>query len=289
MTWESEPEILLKRGWWTDHHWHRQVHLRPVDDAADESLLEQIEGMHSVERDTALLTSLVCGPEGKAATSAQIRELSMGDRELLLLLVRRRLFGNIMQCVLKCPSCEEKLDVELRVDDLIVESHAPQQIRYEELIEAEDGQFRVIFHLPTGGEVEKVLHQAPADVEGAEKALAGGCIDSMSRVTDAPESPGGRNEECPDSVLRKIAARIEQLDPQAEIQLQSECPECGCEFKQSVDPGGYLVHELAARQRLKYQEVHQLARAYHWSESEILRMGSRKRQIYLDLLATNYE
>jgi hypothetical protein len=288
MTWESEPEVLLRRGWWTGQQWEQRVHLRPVDDSAEESLLERIEGMLSVDRDTALLGSLVCGPEGNAITRTQFLDLSMGDRELLLLLVRRRLFGNIMQCVLKCPSCDEKLDVELKVDDLIVESNAVQQIRYEELIEAEGTWFRVTFHLPTAGDVEKALRPA-ADIEGTARALARGCIDSVSRVSDEPGSTQEEKEEWPDSVLRKISARIEQLDPQAEIELQSNCPACGYEFKQPVDPGGYLVHELAARQRVKYQEVHELARAYHWSEAEILSMGSRKRQIYLDLLAAAYE
>lgn len=289
MTWESEPEILLGRGWWTGQQWEQRVHLRPIDDCAEESLLARIEGMLSVERDTVLLTSLVWGPEGNGMTRAQIRELSMGDRELLMLLARRRLFGNIMQCVLKCPSCDEKLDVELSVDDLIVESDAVRQVRYEELIEADDTRFRVIFHLPTGGDVERALCSADSGLEGAAKALARGCIDSVSQVSDDRGSPLEETEEWPDSVFQMISARIEQLDPQAEIELQSKCQACGYEFRQSVDPGGYLVHELTARQCVKYQEVHQLARAYHWSEAEILRMGSRKRQIYLDLLAADYE
>jgi hypothetical protein len=288
MIWESEPEVLLRRGWWTGQQWEQRVCLRPVDDSTEESLLERIEGMLSVERDTALLTSLVCGPEGNAITRTQILDLSMGDRELLLLLVRRQLFGNIMQCVLKCPSCDENLDVELKVDDLIVESNAEQQIRYEELIEVEDTRFRVIFHLPTAGDVEKALRHT-AYIADAARTLARECIDSVSRVSNEPGSTQEEKEEWPDSVFRKISARIEQLDPQAEIELQSKCPACGNEFKQPVDPGGYLVRELAARQRVKYQEVHELARAYHWSEAEILRMGSRKRQIYLDLLAAGHE
>ena len=286
MLWESQPEPLLKRDWWTGQQWEQRVYLRPIDDSTEESLLERIEGMLSVERDTALLTSLVCGSEGNAITRTQALGLSMGDRELLLLLVRRRLFGNTMPCILKCPSCDEKLDVELNVDDLIVESNTVPQISYEELIEADDSRFHVIFHLPTAGDVEKALYHA-VYVEDAARALARGCIDRMSRAGDEPDSP--QEEELPDAVFLKISALIEQLDPQAEIELQSKCPACGYEFKQPVDAGEYLVHELTARQRVKYQEVHELARAYHWGEADILRMGSRKRQIYLDLLAADHE
>ena len=44
---------------------------------------------------------------------------------------------------------------------------------------------------------------------------------------------------------------------------------------------GYMVSELKARERQLYQDVHQLALAYHWSESEILHMSSRKRNCIL--------
>ena len=289
MIWAPENEVLLRRGWWTGERWEQRAHLHPVDDRAEEALLDRIESMVSVERDTTLLASLLYGPEGNAITLAQARELSMGDRELLLLLLRRRMFGSVMQSVLNCPSCNERLDLDLKVDDLIVESSIAHQVLYEEEIEVEGARFQVTFHLPTGGDVEKVLRSADAGLWGAAKALARECVHSVAGIGDSGSPHEMTQKDWPDALFREVSARIEQLDPQAEIELQSKCPACGYEFRQSVDPGGYLVHELAARQLAKYQEVHQLARAYHWSEAEILGMGSRKRQIYLDLLAADYE
>jgi hypothetical protein len=76
-----------------------------------------------------------------------------------------------------------------------------------------------------------------------------------------------------------------ELDPQAETALHLTCPACQHSFTTVFDIGDYFFRELRAREVHRYQEVHQLALAYHWSETEILSMSPRKRQIYLDLLA----
>ena len=289
MTRVPEAEVLLGRGWWTGQCWEQRACLRPTDDSTEESLLHQIEAMVPVERDSAVLASLVCSPAGDPLGLSKARELSMGDRELLLLLLRRQIFGNIMPCLLLCPACSERMDLQLKVDDLTVEAGAECQLRYEQTMEVDDKSFRVSFRLPTGGDVERALHAAP-DAEGAAKELALSCIESVTRSGNDPASAVEVGPEAwPDSLLQEVSARMEKLDPQGEVRLQLACPACGHDFDQSLDAGGYLVQELAARQRAKYQEVHQLALAYHWSEAEILRMGPRKRRLYLELLNADHE
>lgn len=282
----SETEVLLARGWWTGDRWEQRVLLRTVDDCSEESLLEQVDGMLPVERDTTLLASCVLKTDGSALSPVEICKLSIGDRQTLLLRLRRLMLGNTMQCLLQCPFCAEKMDLQPKVDDLIVQSDADPQLHYQHFVDAGIERLCVKFHLPTGKDVEKAAAIARAVPGDASALLAQRCIESVTTVgceLDVPKEIEFR--DWPNSLLSEVSAQIEQFDPQAEVKLQLVCPACGNRFEEFLDPGGYLVQELAARQRVKYQEVHHLARAYHWSEEEILRMGPRKRQVYLELLA----
>ncbi len=48
------------------------------------------------------------------------------------------------------------------------------------------------------------------------------------------------------------------------------------------DTGAFLWLEISQTARRLLDDVHQLAWAYGWPESEILAMGQRRRQAYLD-------
>ncbi len=283
-----ESQVLLPRGWWTGGRWEQRVRIRAGDDCEEESLLEQIEAMLPFERDTALLANYVLGPEGNPLTTSQARELSIGDRETLLLWLRRSMLGRTIQCVLQCPACIEKMDLKLNVDDLLVTRDREPQLHYEDVVEVEGKRLLVSFHIPTGADLEEAVRIACSVPERAA-ALTQRCIEEVISNTDDPATPPvpTRPEDWPQSLYSEISARIEKLDPQAELKLDLACPACGHHFEDFIDAGGFLLQELIARQRLRYQEVHQLAKAYHWSEADILRMSPRKRQLYLELLAAD--
>ena len=76
-----------------------------------------------------------------------------------------------------------------------------------------------------------------------------------------------------------------ERDPQAETILELVCPECETAFTAPFDAADYLHRELRDHGRAVYREVHQLALAYHWSETEILAMTRQRRRLYLGLLA----
>jgi hypothetical protein len=284
-----ESQILLPRGWWTGDRWEQRVGFRAVDDCEEESLLEQIDAMLPFERDSALLASYVLGPEGVPLTPSQVRELSIGDRETLLLWLRRSMLGNTIQCVLRCPACSEKMELQLNVDELTLERELDPQFHYEDVVQLDDERLLVTFHIPTGADLEEAIRVASGVPEKAVVALAQRCVEEVLRNTDDPAAPQVPTspDDWPQSLFPEISARIEKLDPQAELKIDLACPACGHHFEDFIDAGGLLLQELTARQRLRYREVHQLAKAYHWSEADILRMSPRKRQLYLDLLAAD--
>jgi hypothetical protein len=286
MTLVPEAEVVLSRGWWTGDGWEQRVLLRPAADV-DESLFDRIDGMLPVERDTALMATLVLDGDSNAIGTARVRELSLGDRTRLLLSLRRQMFGNAMPCTLRCPACSEPMDLDLMADDLILEREAAPRLHYEDVVEVDGERLRVTFHLPTGGEVERALRSAHGATERAAKLLAQGCIDGVTKNDGASAAATFEPQEWPEALYGEVSARLEQLDPQAELRLRLSCPACGHDFEEFVDAGEYLFRELAACQRSRYQEINQLAKAYHWSEADLLKMGARKRRLYLELLAAD--
>jgi hypothetical protein len=66
--------------------------------------------------------------------------------------------------------------------------------------------------------------------------------------------------------------------------LGVHCEACGREGVAQVDAGVLLWDEIEARARELLYDVHRLARAYRWSEAEILALSPARRAGYLALV-----
>ena len=62
------------------------------------------------------------------------------------------------------------------------------------------------------------------------------------------------------------------------------CPSCGHDWEDSVDVGRFLWAEVETLARRVLWEVHTLASAYGWSESDTLSLGAARRAMYLRLV-----
>ena len=76
---------------------------------------------------------------------------------------------------------------------------------------------------------------------------------------------------------RAVAARMAELDPQAEIRLDFDCAACGRPVDVLFDTAAFFFAEVAATADRLYDEVHAIAWYYHWSEAEILGLPRAKR------------
>jgi hypothetical protein len=90
--------------------------------------------------------------------------------------------------------------------------------------------------------------------------------------------------ELPEHVAAMIAARMEQADPQANIQLSLLCPTCRHESQVTFDVVTYFWNEINTWARGVLRDIHRLASAYGWRESDILALSPWRRQFYLDML-----
>lgn len=273
---EMPAEVTLPGGLWLGGAHHRQAELRPVA-GADEVLLAEARAASPARRVTRLLGRCLTRIGDAPVREETVRALTVGDREALLLHLRRLTLGEAMPCVLACPDCGEKLDLDLRVGDLLLPPYAAPRASWETVVE---GRYRVRFRLPAGGDQEAAADCL--DRDGAEAAAAL----LLRRCVESVEEDGGRTvEDWPAAVARQVPARMAELDPQAEIALDLACPACGRRFSALFDTAAYFLGELAGEPARLFRQVHSLALHYHWSEPEILALTPRRRRTYLDLLA----
>ena len=248
---------------------HPDAELRPLTGEDEAWLLDHGGSLLPARRTTLLLHRCLSrlGPLAPVPLDA-VRSLPIGDREALLLHLRRLTLGETVSCVLGCPACGEKMDLDLRVSDLLVPPAAPGQEQHE----AELDGCTIRFRLPTGSDQEEAAELALIDPDAATELLLRRCLG---------EPPDGLSP----AAAERLSDRMAELDPQAELMLELTCPACGQDFSTIFDAGSHLFQELRNRGLRLYREVHLLAFHYHWSEREILEMSGRKRRIYLDLLA----
>lgn len=247
---------------------------------ADELALVALEASSAAARATALLGRCVERIGNQAGDAAVVESLTAGDREALLLHIRRLTLGERLSCVIRCPSCREVMDLELAVADLLVEPEASPAAEHEAVVEASGRHYRVRFRLPTGKDQEKAARVA------AERGAGAGARFILERCVIQVE---GEGEELSEDLAGAIAAAMAERDPQAELMLHPMCPACGTRFESLLDTGSFFFEEIASRVRNVFREVHVLARHYHWSEAEILAMTPSRRRTYLALIEEERE
>jgi hypothetical protein len=94
---------------------------------------------------------------------------------------------------------------------------------------------------------------------------------------------GGKS--LPNEKVEALGRTILKADPWAEITLHLSCPACRHEWDLLFDIVEFFWREISAQARRLLREIDTLARAYGWTEREILSLPAQRRQSYLEMLA----
>ena len=277
-------EINLPGGIAIGEQWHRRAALRGITGREEEFLLHEGRALAPAMRVTELITRCLqrLGPVSPVRAEL-VRALSIGDREALLLHLRRMTLGDRIACVLTCPSCSKNMDLELEVRELLLPAYRNAKAMHEVVISDGEQSYRVVFRVPNGEDQEAAVAEAASSVSEAAEMLLKRCIHCVR------SSEGSAVAEVPMVVMRELPAKMAELDPQGEVLLDLTCPECATGFVVPFDAADYVCREMASQESDFYRGVHVLSYHYHWSEEAILNLSRRKRLIYLDLLANEME
>ena len=201
---------------------------------------------------------------------------SIGARNAALLSIRARLFGRTLELCAACPSCATV--AEFSVDCVaLAPSLLPADADGVQQLELDD--YRVEFRVPDANDVQAAT--AGSEHEFVPRLLAR-CVLGCERAGTAyaPES-------LPPALTDALSQRMEQLEPGASVRFELSCPECNERWPAGLDAGEELFRELEARAERLLLDVDALARAYGWSEREVLALSPTRRAAYLQLVGAS--
>lgn len=249
-------------------------------------------GQHQHPIDRALSCLTLALPSVPPKT---LRQLSIGQRDAYLLLLRERTFGPQMDSLASCPCCQEQIEFELSTTDLQVAPLIDLSQPYSPAIytcktERESLQFR----LPNSEDLATVA--TLSDVDKARRQLAQRCLihregpapeETQNQVQDLASAPelATAGDEVSEWAIAHLSEQISRADPQAEILLNLDCPTCKHQWQILFDIVSFFWRELTARAHRLMRDVHRLARFYGWREADILSMSYTRRQYYLEVVS----
>jgi hypothetical protein len=194
----------------------------------------------------------------------ELADMPMGRRDKHLLELRELLFGPRLDIFAECPRCAERL--EFAFDSR--QARALQEDLPPGPYDLEWNGVSLRFRLPTSRDLAAVVNSGPLR---ARQVLLQRCLlDGPTEL--APEAQA------------VLAARMSQFDPLADIQFALQCPACNNAWSLALDVPSYLYKEIASLARRLLREVHLLAKAYGWSEDEILALSPTRRRAYLEMV-----
>jgi len=201
----------------------------------------------------------------------QLRRLSIGQRDLWLMEVRVELFGPRIPIGVRCPHCGERLEFETTADALIPQSPSGKK---DGVTVTADG-WKLVARLPDSRDLAALDDSLDADLARAFMAERLVISAICNGVAADPA-------DMPDNVVSALSAALVEADPMAEIGFALICPDCAAEWTLGFDIVSYFWHEISGFARDLLEEVHVLATAYGWPESEILALSPIKRRAYID-------
>lgn len=202
--------------------------------------------------------------------------MTIGERDRILLDMRRQLFSDQLESLAHCSNCDETLEIALAISEFLsVATSADAAARSSLRV----GEFDIVFRLPT---------VADAIAIERNRALATARLMLQRRCIVAARKDGSSvdPQELDEITLARISRAMEKMDPLSEIRLSITCT--NCEHSESIllDIASYLWAELRIEAERLLDEVQLLAREFGWREMDIVAMSGVRRQYYLDRRTT---
>ncbi len=177
--------------------------------------------------------------------------------EASLLDLRRALTGPRITAELTCPACGKGIALIFGVDDL------PRQT------EAKAASVDGVPLRPLRLSDLEAIEALPGDRMAETLARATGKSTAWAReVLDGP----GQAE---------AVQALEQALSGLNLELGTQCTACGFEFVSPFDVQCFVMAERTGSAQRLLDEVHLMARTYHWSEADILALPRDRRLAYL--------
>lgn len=184
--------------------------------------------------------------------------------------IRKQLFGSELRNVTTCPHCSQKIEWQTSVESLCIQKSdliwekKPLQMTFQ-------GQ-QVSFRIPNSADILEILEIENPDLR--QMVLLEKCLSDSSLPTLS-------TEHWPKSLTEAVIQKMEESDPQANISMDINCPDCGHRWASCFDIMRFLWSEIDNWAKKLIQDVSIIAVNFGWSEHDILCMSRFRRNLYI--------
>lgn len=268
----------LPAGLWWRGRLRQDFRFKPMTGEAEMLLADCASGAFIVPaRVTSALVATLASVGGQQPSHALVRRLCIADRQFLMRQLAIQLELDKVWITPNCRQCGVAFDVPVTLSALPVKRPGPG-FPFA-VVRTSQGTLRM--RAPDGDDQESIADFD--DSEAASRYLVGRCVvqgledNEHQRSTDDPVVDA---DALSDEDVSAVEQALESICPELAISVRTVCPECRAAQDVPVDP--YLC--LWRSHSEIYMDVHVLASAYHWSESQILALSRSRRKRYLTMV-----
>ena len=281
--------VHLNHGVFRDGVWHRSAETRPITGLVEAALADLPRETTMAAKVTALIAGTTARIGTRAPTADDIRSLTVGDRERLLAALLRENFGSAVDGMVRCeaPACGTAMELEIDVDDLLPPADRLETAGWSgdppaisTTVTAGGAVWQMRVRLPNGSDLEAAAKLAGTDITLAADLILERCAIETRDAQGLTRTPG----ELPAEARRAIGEELRRLDPLAENILTLTCPACATSATCLLDVGAFVLR-MVERGGDVFKDVFRMARAYHWSEADILALPAARRRRYLVVMS----
>ena len=211
---------------------------------------------HALDRALTILAAATPG-----ASRDALADLSIGERDARLLQLRALLLGSRAEGFTECPQCAER--IEFPFDTAAFTSH------------------------PEGRVPRSLQRMAPARLRpptSRDLALVVTAEDDQQALRILLERCGLKSD-LPNDAIEAASRALLELTRRRKSPSSSTAPPARIAGNCSSTSRSFSGREISAQAQRLLREIDALARAYGWTEREILGLSAQRRQTYLELIA----
>ena len=200
---------------------------------------------------------------------------TLGERNARLMQLHARLFGREVEMLSHCPVCGTAVqfsgDCEALAEQMWprLENAPPHRLETQGYV--------IEFRLPDSADIAIASGE-----EGNEKftqLLLDRCV-----LACTCESHNVSTHHLPAPVLDALSQHMETLDPGASVSFALDCPQCATHWQAPLDIGEMVWQKVRAAAERLLLDIDTLARAYGWTEHEVLHLNPLRRAAYLQMV-----
>jgi hypothetical protein len=211
-----------------------------------------------------------------------VKKMTIGDRVLIILYLRKITFGDTFQIEFQCNFCKNFMSIDLSIQAIINNTLSTIQNKHYENVcsvypkydyyKFKFSDLDVKIRLLNGQDQENISLQSD-DID--ENKLLESCIINLDSI--------GCEKLLDENFQAKINSVLTELDPLSDILLTLVCPNCNTSIKTLFIVEDFFFKEIKSRMNNLKIELHWLAFNYNWTEYDILSLPLPKRKRYVQI------